>query len=115
MLTTNNKGSSHWKWQRRSAWILIPLSLWMIVSIVHHIGVDYAVAKTWVQQVPVALGLCVFVIALYYHAKLGLQTIIEDYIANDASQKVCMMLSNFICWFSMGLGLVSILKIFLKL
>ena len=72
----------HWKGQRRSALVLIPLTLWLLYSLIHHIGVAHEQAYAWVSNPLVALLLILFIIALFYHAKLGLQVIIEDYISD---------------------------------
>lgn len=107
----NEAGVPHWKWQRRSAIVLIPLTLWVLVSIVHHIGLDYAQTKAWVAHPVVALLLITFVCALFYHAKLGLQVIIEDYISKQSGRQSILRISNLICWIAMFVGFVSIFKI----
>lgn len=109
----NEPGVPHWKWQRRSAIVLIPLSLWVLVSIIHHIGLDYAQTQAWLANPIVALLLLIFVSALFFHAKLGLQVIIEDYISDQSARQSILRISNLICWIAMFVGLASIIKIVL--
>ena len=104
-------GVPHWKWQRRSALVLIPLTLWLLYSLVHHIGAEYSVAQAWVSNPFVALLLIVFVIALFYHGKLGLQVIIEDYISELSVRKSVLRISSLLCWLAIAIGVVSIIKI----
>jgi succinate dehydrogenase / fumarate reductase membrane anchor subunit len=107
-------GVAHWKAQRRSALVLIPLSLWLLYSLVHHIGAPYQQAYAWVANPLVAVLLIIFICAMFYHAKLGLQTIIEDYIADLSGRQAILRISNLLCWIAMLLGVVSILKIALN-
>ncbi|MCP4010678.1 MAG: succinate dehydrogenase, hydrophobic membrane anchor protein [Proteobacteria bacterium] len=107
-------GVPHWKWQRRSALVLVPLSLWLLYSLVHHVGAPYQQAYEWVANPVVAVLLIVFVGAMFYHAKLGLQVIIEDYIADLSGRHAILKISNLLCWIAMLVGIVSILKIVLN-
>lgn len=113
----NNKNESavaHWKWQRRTAVALVPLSLWLLFSLVRHIGAPYQQAYEWVANPVVAVVLIIFISALFIHAKLGLQVIIEDYIADLSGQQAILKISNLLCWIAMLVGVVSILKITLN-
>jgi len=102
---------SHWKAQRRSAFVLIPLSLWLLYSLIHHVGAPYQQAYSWVANPLVAVLLIIFVCAMFFHAKLGLQVIIEDYISDISGQQAILRISNLLCWIAMLVGVVSILKI----
>ena len=104
-------GVPHWKWQRRSALVLIPLSLWLLYSLIHHIGVSHEQAYSWVAHPLVALLLILYVSALFYHAKLGLQVIIEDYVSDLSVRQAILKISNLLCWLAMLVGIVSIIKI----
>jgi len=73
-------GFSHWWWQRLSAVALIPLTLWLVYSIVCLVGADYETARAWLSAPFNATLMLVFVIAMLFHAQTGLQVVIEDYI-----------------------------------
>ena len=107
-------GLPHWKWQRRSALVLVPLCLWLLFSLVHHVGAPYQQAYDWVKNPLVAVLLIVFVVSMFYHAKLGFQTIIEDYIADLSGRSAILKISNLLCWIGMLVGIMSILKIALN-
>jgi len=107
-------GVPHWKWQRRSALVLIPLGLWLLYSLINHVGAPYQQAYDWVANPLVAVLLIIFVCAMFFHAKLGLQVIIEDYIADVSGQQAIVRISNSLCWIAMLVGVMSILKIALN-
>jgi succinate dehydrogenase / fumarate reductase membrane anchor subunit len=77
------EGVHHWWMQRVSAIALVPLTLWFVIALVAHVGDDYAAARAWLAS-PVTFGLMVLLIgATFYHAQLGLQVVIEDYIHRE--------------------------------
>jgi succinate dehydrogenase / fumarate reductase membrane anchor subunit len=91
-LGSAKEGVQHWWAQRVTAIALIPLSLWFFAGIISLIDVDRATAIRWLGS-PVTLGLMsLFLIALVYHAVLGLQVVIEDYIHSHAV-KIALLLS----------------------
>jgi succinate dehydrogenase / fumarate reductase membrane anchor subunit len=103
-------GTSHFWHQRLTALLLVPLVLWIGFCIAA-LPADYAVLVGWVQQPLVTVALVLLVIAVFYHAQLGLQVIIEDYISSHARRTVVLLLSNLLCLFFGTVGVVSVLKI----
>ena len=73
-------GTSHWWLQRLTALALIPLSLWLVVTAVIYAGADYDSAFSLVSRPTVSITLLLLIGAAFYHAQLGLQVVIEDYV-----------------------------------
>ena len=108
-LGSAKEGVRHWWMQRVTAIALIPLSLWFVACVVFLLDVDRATAIDWLGS-PVTLGLMsLFLIALVYHAVLGLQVVIEDYIQNRAVELTLLVLNILLC--SLG-ALASLYAIF---
>src|SRR6185503_10251151 len=79
-LGSAKEGVQHWWMQRLTALALIPLGLWLVASLVCNAGADHAAIVRWLGS-PVTLGaLGLTLLAAFYHAVLGLQVVIEDYI-----------------------------------
>ena len=83
-LGSAREGSEHWWGQRISAVALVPLTLWFAASIVAHAGSDYATFIAWIKSPFVATLMTLLLIFLFYHAALGLQVVIEDYVHSRA-------------------------------
>jgi succinate dehydrogenase / fumarate reductase membrane anchor subunit len=82
-LGSAKEGVHHWWMQRLSAILLVPLTLWFVIAVVAHVGADYAATRAWLGS-PVSFGLMVLLIgATFYHAQLGLQVVIEDYVHRE--------------------------------
>jgi len=77
-------GSHHWWMQRISAIALIPLTFWMVAFIKQLGNVDHSQMSAWLAEPLNSLLAVSFVIAAFYHAALGLQTVVEDYVQNEA-------------------------------
>ena len=82
-LGSAKEGVRHWWAQRISALALVPLALWFVASVVELAGADRALVVAWVHQPLAAMLLVLLVVATFYHGALGLQVVIEDYVANE--------------------------------
>ena len=96
--------------QRMTAIANIPLVLFLILSIVTHVGAGYDEVRGYLAQPIVALLLLALVISAAIHMRIGLKEIIEDYV-HGGVKVVAILLATF---FAAGIGLacvVAILKI----
>ncbi len=73
-------GVNHWWMQRITAIALLLLSPWFIYFAVSLIGADQYSVRTAIATPLNATLLVSFLIAMFWHARLGLQVVIEDYI-----------------------------------
>ena len=91
-LGSAKEGVQHWWMQRLTGLALIPLGLWFVAGLIAHVGVDRAAAAAWLRQ-PVVLGLtALMIVALFHHAQLGLQVVIEDYVGHEAVRLAAIVL-----------------------
>jgi succinate dehydrogenase / fumarate reductase membrane anchor subunit len=77
-------GVEHWWAQRVSAVALVPLTLWLVGSIIAHTGSDYAAFVGWLRTPLAGIPMALLLLALFHHTALGLQVVIEDYIHSNA-------------------------------
>ena len=109
-LGSAGEGTSHFWHQRLTALLMIPLVLWIGFGIAS-LPVDHATLVDWVKQPLVTVGLVLLIMVTFYHAQLGLQTVIEDYVSSHARRTIVLLLSNLLCLLSGIVGVVSVLKI----
>ena len=94
-LGSAKEGVQHWWMQRLTALALIPLGVWFVASVVCLAGADHAAISQWLSA-PFTLGaLALTIIAAFYHAVLGLQVVIEDYIHTKFTKHVLIILVQF--------------------
>jgi succinate dehydrogenase / fumarate reductase, membrane anchor subunit len=73
-------GTSHWTMQRITAVALLFLVPWFVYFAVSLLGADFYSVRSAIAKPLNATLLLSFVIAMFWHARLGLQVVIEDYI-----------------------------------
>ena len=73
-------GTTHWWHQRVTAIALALLTPWFVVFSVGLLGADQATVQASIARPLTATLLAAFVLSLFWHARLGLQVVVEDYV-----------------------------------
>ncbi len=110
-LGSAKEGTGHFWVQRLTAIGLVPLVLWLSFSIAALPGMDYVSIREWISSPFTSIMLILFLIAGFYHAKLGLQTVIEDYIGNHSTRTVMIIVVSFLAAILAVTGVFSVLRI----
>lgn len=76
-------GTEHFVMQRLTATALVPLTIWFLVFVLSLVNADYVTAADAVSKPWNAVLLVGFLVAMFWHAQLGLQVVLEDYIHNS--------------------------------
>ena len=109
-LGSAKEGTHHWWYQRLTAGANLLLMSWLLISIARQPSFDYASMRLWMESGWVAIPMALLVISVFYHFRLGLQVVIEDY-QHDESRVVLMVLLNFFVIATGAVALFSIMKI----
>jgi succinate dehydrogenase / fumarate reductase, membrane anchor subunit len=109
-LGSAKEGAGPWWAERVSAVALVPLTLWLVASIIAHTGSDYATFIAWMRMPLPAILMTLLLIALFYHTALGLQVVIEDYV-HSATKFAAVIAVRLGCCALAGAGIVAILCI----
>lgn len=110
-LGTSSDATHHFWLQRLTALALIPLTLWFGFSVAMLPEANYATVVSWLQSPFNAVMMVLIVIVGFQHAHLGMQVIIEDYIADHGKRMMAVLTVKFLSYFMMVLGVYAILKI----
>jgi len=101
-----HKGTDHWRQQRISGMILVPLGIWFLLEILAHTQADYHAVLAWAAQPWIGAALALFVSFVFYHGILGLQVVIEDYVQSPFWQltliinvKILGLVMTVLSWF----------------
>ena len=73
-------GLGHWKVQRLTAISNAVLVLWFVFSAAALAGAGYDEVRAWLASPLAATLMILLIVSVFYHAPLGLQVIIEDYV-----------------------------------
>ena len=109
-LGSAKSGTQHWWRQRLTAGSNFLLMAWFIFSLTRLSGFDYATIRTWMESPWVSVPLLLLVSSVFYHFRLGLQVVIEDY-QHDESRVVLLVLLNLYVLVVYATAVFSILKV----
>lgn len=105
------EGVSQWWAQRVTAVALVPLALWLILSLAHLAGVEHRVVQVWIAR-PVNTVLLVLLLGtMLYHAQLGLQVVVEDYVHGEMAKLAAIIAVRFAAMVVGVASLLAVLKI----
>lgn len=110
-LGSAKEGVSHWIKQRVSAIAALILVPWAVFSIAGLPLTDYDAVRTWLETPVNAVLMILLVAVIFKHAILGLEVIIEDYIANKGFKIFKLISMKFFYTTLAVISLFSILKV----
>ena len=110
-LGSAKEGVAHWWAQRLTAVALVPLIIWFVASICAMTGADYAAVREWVASPIVSILLVLLTIAVFHHAQLGLQVVIEDYVHREGCKIASIVLVKFAAFALAVATILSIVRI----
>ncbi|THD34858.1 MAG: succinate dehydrogenase, hydrophobic membrane anchor protein [Sphingomonas sp.] len=93
-LGSAHEGAHHWWRQRLTAGSNLFFLAWFMISLTRLNGFDYLSIHSWIGSAWVAVPMILLVISTCWHARLGLQVLIEDY-QEDESRVVGIVLLEY--------------------
>lgn len=90
-LGSAKEGVRHWWAQRVTAVALVPLTLWFVASLLVLAGASHGEVALWAARPHNAVLLLALIGATFWHAALGLQVVIEDYIHGEGARLATML------------------------
>ena len=109
-LGSSKAGAHHWWHQRLTAAGNLILMAWLLASIALLPGHDYEAMHRWLSAPVAAVPMALLVLSVFYHFRLGLQVLIEDYL-HDHTRVAALLLLNFFVVGAGAIAIFSILKI----
>jgi succinate dehydrogenase / fumarate reductase membrane anchor subunit len=110
-LGSAGSGAAHWYAHRVTAVALVLLGLWFVISLATLGGGSHERIVGWLAT-PIASALTVLlVLTAAYHALLGLQVVIEDYVADKGTRVAVMLVVKFALAVAAVIGVLAVLRI----
>lgn len=108
---SSGHGAKHWWHQRVTAVGLAALGLALIYCLVSTLGQPYEVAVERLKDPGVVSVVALFILFMFYHAALGLQVVIEDYVSTTSTRTVMILIVQLLCLLLAVTGTVSLISI----
>ncbi|MCK9396803.1 MAG: succinate dehydrogenase, hydrophobic membrane anchor protein [Methylobacter sp.] len=110
-LGSAKSGTVHWWMQRVTAAALIPLSFWLIKFMGLGLTAPYQQSVDWLASPVNSVCIAAWIIAAFYHAALGLQVVIEDYVAAEGPKIISIWAANLAFLFLAIAALLAVFRI----
>ena len=102
--------SRKWITQRVTAALLLPLTFWFIYSAISLSEMKYDDIMIFFKSYINLLLFYIMMIVMLLHSKLGLQTIIDDYVTSKKGSKTIKFIINFFSYSLMFLMTILIFR-----
>lgn len=104
-LGSAKSGTEHFWRQRLTAIANVPLTIFLIFSVVTLAGAEYEAARAYLAHPLVSILLLLTIFSAAMHMRLGMQVIIEDYVTSDGLKVLSLVANNF---FTVSVGLAAL-------
>ena len=96
-LGSGKTGTGHFWWQRVTAIALALLVAWLLGLLVSLVGADLGTVRATLARPWNAIAMAALAVAMFWHAKLGIQVVIEDYVHTRWAEVALQLLNLFAC------------------
>ena len=84
---------------------------WFLVSLVRLPDLEHATVVSWLRQPIAAIPLLLLIASVFYHFRLGVQVLIEDYVHHEGNKVLAVLMLNFYVLALAFTAAFSVLKI----
>ncbi len=105
------EGVGHWIAQRVTALALVILIPWFFVAFISAYRAGYDDARAWLAEPLTAVAMLLLVSAAFYHMRLGLQVVIEDYILKSGTRVMLLVANTFVATALWAAAAFAVLKV----
>jgi succinate dehydrogenase membrane anchor subunit len=106
-------GTAHWWMQRITAVALIPLTFWVIILLDSCLNAPYQETLAWLTSPLNSVFVVSWILFVFYHAALGLQVVIEDYVSSEKWKIVSIWGVNLVFLMLALAAFIAVLRIIL--
>jgi succinate dehydrogenase / fumarate reductase membrane anchor subunit len=110
-LGSSHHGSHHWLATRLTAVGNLVLVPWLVVSLALLPAYDFGSVHSWLAQPLPATAMVLIFLNTIYHARLGVQVMLEDYVHEDGGKIAAWLLVNIVPFAAAAFGIVCVIRI----
>ena len=104
-------GAEHWWHERLTSIAAFLLFVWFIASLLRLPDMDHRTIALWLSSPLAAVPMILLILATFWHLKMGLQVIVEDYVHEEGGKLFWITILNFLALIGTVASLFAVLKI----
>lgn len=110
-LGSAKSGAHHWWTERLTSVSTLLLFIWFLVSVLRLPDLDHGTVTEWLRSPLAAVPMLLLIVSTFWHLKLGMQVIIEDYVHEEGGKLFSILVLNFLTILGAALAIYAVLKI----
>ena len=110
-LGSARSGAHHWWLERLTSVSTLILFVWLIVSLLRLPSLGHESVTLWLSSPLAAVPMLLLIVSTFWHLKLGLQIVVEDYVHEEGLRLFSVVLVNFFAIAGAALAAFAVLKI----
>lgn len=105
------EGAEHWWNERLAALAAFLLWVWFAVSLLRMPSHDQSTIAEWLSSPLAAAPMLLLVVATFWHLRLGLQVVVDDYVHDDGMKLFWSAVIAFASVLGAAFAILAILKL----
>ncbi len=110
-LGSARNGTHHWLLQRFTAIGNLLLVLWLIASILMLPDLTYPTVTEWIARPLPSVAMALLFVSTFWHARLGMQVMIEDYVHEHVNKFACIAALNLAAFAGAAFGVFCVVRL----
>lgn len=110
-LGSAHHGAGHWMLMHATSAGALITCAYLVVSFLLLPDLSYATVTGWLKGLGPSLAIALLIVAVFWHSRLGLQVLIEDYVHNPALKFAALLTMNLAVFAGTAFGLLCLIRI----
>ena len=110
-LGSAHEGPHHWLVQRFTAIGNLVLMIWLMMSFILLPDMSYLTITGYLSSPVPATAMALLLISVFWHARLGLQVLIEDYVHTSGNKFALIALLNLVALGGAAFGIFCVIRL----
>ncbi|HEX8215368.1 MAG TPA: succinate dehydrogenase, hydrophobic membrane anchor protein [Allosphingosinicella sp.] len=110
-LGSAREGGHHWRLERMTSAATLLLFIWLIVSLLRLPSLGHENVVEWLSSPLAAVPMLLLIVATFWHLKMGMQVIVDDYVHDEGNNFLTLLIVNFLTIGAAATALFAVLKI----
>jgi succinate dehydrogenase / fumarate reductase membrane anchor subunit len=110
-LGSAHHGAGHWMLMHTTSAASLVTCAYLVVSFLLLPDLTHATVTGWLRGLGPSFALGLLIVAVFWHARLGLQELIEDYVHNPALKYGAILALNLLAFAGAAFGLLCLVRI----